>query len=86
MSAVLELEYLVLGIIRGLGMIGEAFAGFINWLLNDFLGFGLPLWIGKVAVIIVTAFTIWKIQKAIPKYILVATIIAAVFIIFGSYI
>ena len=74
-----------LGLIRGLGMIGEACAGLVNWLLNDLLGLGAPSWVGKIAVICVTALTIWKLQKALPKYILIVTIIAACFIVFGSY-
>ena len=85
MSAVLELEYLVLGIIRGLGMIGDAFAGFINWLLNDFLGFGLPAWVGKIVMICVTAFTLWRLSKNLPLIIVGVAAVAALFIVFGSY-
>lgn len=75
----------MLGIIHGLGMIGDAVAGLVNWLFNDFLSFGLPAWIGKIIVICVTAFTLWRMSKNLPLIIVGVAAVAALFIIFGSY-
>ena len=79
------IEEFVLGIIRGLGMIGDAVAGLVTWLMNDLLGFGLPAWVGKIIVICVTAISLWRLSKNLPLIIVGVAAVAALFIIFGSY-
>jgi len=85
MGAVDEIILLVHGILVGLGVIGDAFSGAINWFFQVFMGVEMPDWVGRISVLLVTALTLWKIQKSIPKMILFATILAALFMIFGTY-
>lgn len=85
MDALIQFGQLLHGILVGLGVIGDAFSFAINWFFQEFMGLAMPDWVGRISVLLVTACTVWKIQKSIPKMILFATILAALFMIFGTY-
>jgi hypothetical protein len=79
------LEDVIMGIIGGLGLIGDAIAVAIVAILNYIFGEGVvPPYVGKLFELLAGALTIWTVQKRIPKYLAIASFIAALVIVFGG--